>query len=576
VTMQTPEQQAYQASHAQADTDLDRSSLHHTLGRAPTQAAPGNHVHPEFDLISDPSEFAPADHEHPEYETIEAYEVPAGKVFRLKKGVTGPVAPTIVQEVPKLISDNIQKTSAVGTDICKFNCLHDGSMYGLDQGGFEIYRVSLTTGLMTQVADVSANFSLPPQGVQRRGDNFYVLGRTGATAKIIKFDNDWIVVDSITIAVPSGTDWSLYWAGAEWMVTYVALSGGTNKFHMRFHNPDTGATTATIVTNLTAPANYRMTALYDASEFNSEFATGCLVIMDSYPATPNIYVFDSAGTRQIADEWNSVADGRGLAWDGANFLTLTLAYLYKFTNDHYTSAADGQRRVGAESYDSVNGYRSLVDFTVNYTAKKRWRAKFTFPALPEDVPAYRVYVGKQSSTLFLQATDSDSTDTVKYVTDPVLVGGTAPAGASTWPAAAPARIESADGVYYMDADGNTNFKPVVVESTSITPVAGWSVSAELRRIDSLNLMFMLLSITRTSGTMTADAQGNTADTQIFTLPAGFIPTDSQIVVAASGAKGSFNLRINGVTGTAEIVSSDPGLIINTTGTYTVNAIIRMD
>ena len=32
-------------AHRSSDVDLERGSLHHTLGQGPTQAAPGNHTH---------------------------------------------------------------------------------------------------------------------------------------------------------------------------------------------------------------------------------------------------------------------------------------------------------------------------------------------------------------------------------------------------------------------------------------------------------------------------------------------------------------------------------------------------
>jgi hypothetical protein len=32
-------------AHRSSDVDLERGSLHHTLGKGPTQASPGNHTH---------------------------------------------------------------------------------------------------------------------------------------------------------------------------------------------------------------------------------------------------------------------------------------------------------------------------------------------------------------------------------------------------------------------------------------------------------------------------------------------------------------------------------------------------
>lgn len=37
--------QAFELAHHRADTDLEPSSIHHTLGKGPTQASPGNHSH---------------------------------------------------------------------------------------------------------------------------------------------------------------------------------------------------------------------------------------------------------------------------------------------------------------------------------------------------------------------------------------------------------------------------------------------------------------------------------------------------------------------------------------------------
>src|SRR5690349_10514370 len=40
--------EAYQLAHDSADTDADRSAIHHTLGTGPFQAAPGNHRHSKY------------------------------------------------------------------------------------------------------------------------------------------------------------------------------------------------------------------------------------------------------------------------------------------------------------------------------------------------------------------------------------------------------------------------------------------------------------------------------------------------------------------------------------------------
>lgn len=39
----------FKDAHKYADTDVERSSIHHTLGSSPTQAAPGNHSHTALD-----------------------------------------------------------------------------------------------------------------------------------------------------------------------------------------------------------------------------------------------------------------------------------------------------------------------------------------------------------------------------------------------------------------------------------------------------------------------------------------------------------------------------------------------
>jgi hypothetical protein len=42
---QTPSAEIVDSFHTNADTDVRRESIHHTLGPLPTQAAPGNHSH---------------------------------------------------------------------------------------------------------------------------------------------------------------------------------------------------------------------------------------------------------------------------------------------------------------------------------------------------------------------------------------------------------------------------------------------------------------------------------------------------------------------------------------------------
>jgi hypothetical protein len=105
--MSTPEQEAYNAAHLRADTDGDRSSIHHTLGQSPTQAAPGNHSHDDVADHNHDDRYPLLEHEHPEYEWAENYEVPAGEVLKLKKAITGPSGIVVTQDVPWTISQTL-------------------------------------------------------------------------------------------------------------------------------------------------------------------------------------------------------------------------------------------------------------------------------------------------------------------------------------------------------------------------------------------------------------------------------------------------------------------------------------
>lgn len=42
---QTKGLQAFELAHTTSDVDFEPSSFHHTLGKSPLQAAPGNHTH---------------------------------------------------------------------------------------------------------------------------------------------------------------------------------------------------------------------------------------------------------------------------------------------------------------------------------------------------------------------------------------------------------------------------------------------------------------------------------------------------------------------------------------------------
>lgn len=129
---------AFEDAHNQSDTDFDPHSMHHTLGRGPTQAARGNHNHSGV--------YALVDHTHIAQDVGQVFmwlgsSEPPGCLFLNGQGITRDNYPSLfdVMEVP------------VGTDFIYLPDYRDAFPVGASAGNV------LKTRYNTTQLDLSTN-----------------------------------------------------------------------------------------------------------------------------------------------------------------------------------------------------------------------------------------------------------------------------------------------------------------------------------------------------------------------------------------------------------------------------------
>lgn len=445
MSIMDPDLDAYELAHRRADTDNDRTSLHHTLGQSPTQASPGNHNHDaDLDALMNEADakFMPIDRDLSDLENQPFTEVPAGTTLKLKKGTTGPPAPVLTQDVPSVTVTNNGGIYEAGTVIL------NGWLYELKRGFGQIYRTPLAGGASYLEADIGATVWFA-QAFTYLNNQWYVYGTDASSnGHIYIFDSNWLLLSNLsTPIIDSFRHLAMSHNGTNLLVYYARNSD--NQRGIKVINATTGAVISTNLLGITSTDLVR-SILYG----NFDYGATRYVLTDD----TQIYVFDSTFTRKTTEEWHNITgdNARSMGWDGTYFWYRgSTDKLYRYTKDMFTATADGDRKVGGVSLATAVGpYTSAVDFFTNYTvAKKRRRLKVSFATIASPIESYDLYIGKQTSTFMLQDPDTGDGTNVQYIEKPVLVGGTAPPGASTWPAGTPAKVISDNGTYYMDADG---------------------------------------------------------------------------------------------------------------------------
>lgn len=454
MTMQTPEQQAYEAAHARADTDGDRSSIHHTLGRSPNQAAPGNHSH--SDLAADDHNhdltYAPLDHSHTDLESITFEEIPAGKTLVLKKAVTGPAAPTVT--FLYYINNYTPVTSG---EVTVGGYHSDGYIY--TAGSDNIYRTPDAGGVQELIANLGSHL-YNIKGIHYKDTYWYILAdpSAGGNSRIFKFDLYWNLISSLTLASSPLSLSGLTWRGSEWVVCYA---NGTDELQIRFINSSTGDTSYTVNTTLPYDPDIirAVNILYGGFDYGVNRFVIALAGFSS--ANNKLYVYNDnfTPTRVAADEWplNDVVLN-GLSWDSSElkFKQVSSSSVVEYSDD----ILDLSRKVAGTSVNEDGTQVSLLGGQKSYTHVKRTFAKVVYPEPGSDVISIDTYIAKQSDSLFKKQDVSSkfvSSRLTKYFGKPNWAG-VDPPGASTWPAAVGAKIMTDDGIYYFNADGDAHFR----------------------------------------------------------------------------------------------------------------------
>ncbi|MFF9912282.1 hypothetical protein [Streptomyces sp. NPDC013457] len=135
-----------------------------------------------------------------------------------------------------------------------------------------------------------------------------------------------------------------------------------------------------------------------------------------------------------------------------------------------------------------------------------------------------------------------------WVAYPKEIGGIAPAG-SLSTGSYPGQFRENSGVIQRwNGTAWVNYQPPVEVETltgGVTMLPGWSlVSFTARR--TRGIVSLLLSVTRSGATITANSAGNIDDEQLCTLPAGWRPAFDMEVSACDGfANGGANIWANG-------------------------------
>ncbi|MER7955421.1 hypothetical protein [Streptomyces sp. NPDC096030] len=135
-----------------------------------------------------------------------------------------------------------------------------------------------------------------------------------------------------------------------------------------------------------------------------------------------------------------------------------------------------------------------------------------------------------------------------WVAYPKEIGGIAPAGTLST-GGYPGQFRENSGVLQRwNGTAWANYQPPVEVETltgGVTMLPGWSlVSFNARR--TRGIVSLLLSVTRSGATITANSAGNIDDEALCTLPAGWRPAFDMEVSACDGfANGGANIWVNG-------------------------------
>ncbi|MEU7038076.1 hypothetical protein ABZ958_30975 [Streptomyces sp. NPDC046237] len=139
-------------------------------------------------------------------------------------------------------------------------------------------------------------------------------------------------------------------------------------------------------------------------------------------------------------------------------------------------------------------------------------------------------------------------DGTAWVAYPKEIGGIAPNGAVSTGSYAGQFRETGGVLQRWTGTAWVNYQPPVEVETltsGVTMLPGWSlVSFTARR--TRGIVTLLLSVTRSGATITANSAGNIDDEQLCTLPAGWRPAFDVEVSACDGfANGGANIWANG-------------------------------
>ena len=376
-----------------------------------------------------------------------------GGTLVLGDGVSDPeTAPTVTMDWP---TQDLYPTDSANTTY-RYGLLLDGSDLYVGMAfpnSSRVVKTTLAGAYVTSVAFLGAGYTL--RGVTKVGTDFYVLALNLSSGQHVVFRHNasWSPTASFPVssvgmnAVPAlGTD------GTNLLVGYRNASSfmEVRKYTI------TGTLSSTTSTNVISPESQCTGILqgnFDLGAARWVFGT-----------IGHLYVTDTAGVRQINEEWEMPVGGvggAGIIWDSGNALGFGVVFvqasrvskkLVAHTPWIWTTAS-------ANYYTRYSWYDSNAAGTGTHETNvspfafislyKRSRLTVVIPAIPvgagsnDDPNSARIYMVPKSTPPILSDFKLQATPTVTATALTTYNGaGAAPPVASNFPASSPAELRS--------------------------------------------------------------------------------------------------------------------------------------
>lgn len=422
-----------------------------------------------------------------------------GRTMTLQKGTQPPSSPLIATNSypysilnsppsPTLGTGQTMKAAGAFYDAGAGNILmawREGPDYA-DSMNIVVETRNATTGakistLFTAVSAYSNGFG----GIAKIGSFIYILwtdgyagDTTAAQWKVSKYNTSGVFQSSWDVTF--GGSCVLGVDGSNLLIGFVSA----NQIRFGTYDPTTGATVTGAVTTGLLPSNVGLPV--SITKVTSDIPIGAPATRVVIATTTGIIVSQTNGTRDGNSEWPlddiGSKDYGGLIWDSTASLwkritgQSNVAALVTYRGDKWSGAMTRAVKATGTYYDnnSTGGFHETPQGPI-YSLTHRKRASITVsidalpaPSVPptsDDANSWNLYLGTGSGTRTTQyLVGTTGSIALSQTIHAVPGSGTNPPSSTNFTNQIPAKVASADGVYYFDGNGDAKVRNLEVDN----------------------------------------------------------------------------------------------------------------